>query len=122
MKPRKLNDEQVRQVQELWRSGVKGVVIAKQFGISSQLVSQIVHYGYDRPKKTEEPIMDRPSSFESRKCWSAIADEYSRKYPNDPITSEQAKRTHDAVIARLRYHMRNSQEFAFLGEPNEDLL
>ena len=122
MKPRKLTDEQVRKVQELWRSGVKGVMIARQFGISSQLVSQIVHYGYERPKKNEETIKENISRFESRKCWSAIADEYSRCNPNDPITSEQAKRTHDAVISRLRYQMRNSKEGAFLGEHDEDLL
>lgn len=104
MKLRKLTDEQVFQIKELGRTDMKRVEIARRFGVSPQLVSTVIRYGYDRPKY-EAP--EKPVDPNSRKCWDAIASEYSTMYPDDPLTPDEAKKIHDTALSKLRHHFRN---------------
>lgn len=114
MKARKLSEQQIEEIRALAKTSIKKVDIARQYGISPQLVSQAIHHGYERKKENYKPI-----DLNTRKCWEAIASEYTFANPHDPLTPEQAKRCHDAAISRLRYHFRKREE---QGEHNENLL
>lgn len=114
MKPRKLSEQQAEEIRSLAKTAMKKVDIARQYGISPQLVSQIIHHGYERKQREYKPIDPY-----TRKCWQAIADEYNIANPHDQLTPEQAKRCHDAAISRLRYHFREDRAE---GERHESLL
>ena len=114
MKPRKLTDQQIEEIRALAKTDIKKIDIARKYGISPQLVSYVLHHGYE-----QKPRQYKPIDLNARKCWQAIADEYTRANPSDPLTPEQAKKAHDAAISRLRYHFRNDPTE---GERHESLL
>lgn len=120
MNKRKLTDEQVEEIRRLASTDMKKTAIARQFGVSPQLISTVIRYGYDRPKDEKEV---KPLDLDKRKCWAAIASEYTAMYPDDPITSEMARRAHDKAIAKLKNHFRTNQKDhrELLGEHHESL-
>jgi hypothetical protein len=121
MNRRKLTDEQVAQIRQLATTNIKKTEIARQFGVSPQLISTVIRYGYDRPKEEKEV---QPLDIDKRKCWEAIASEYTTMYPHDPITPAQAKRAHDLAIDKLKCYFRNhiKEHKELLGEHHASLL
>lgn len=100
MRKRSLTDDQVAEIKRLGQTTMKRVDIARQFHISPQLVSTIVKYGYDnRPIRVDRKKVD-PESH----SWEALAREYNKLYPEDPITGPEAKAIHDLTMKKFRAH------------------
>lgn len=98
MKPRKLTDKQVEEIKILAKTSIKKVEIARQYGISPQLVSTIVRYGYlSRPN-----YLKKVKAGEEPDSWESLAKAYNTKYPHEPpITAAQAQEIHDIALVKL---------------------
>lgn len=98
MQKRKLTAEQVLEIRALGQTAMKRVDIARQFGISPQLVSTVLRYDYEnRPdlnrhrRKNPEDIM----------TWEALARRYTKMYPDDPMTGAEFKAVHDLALKKI---------------------
>ena len=97
MRKRRLTEDQVVQIKELAKTSIKRVEIARQFGVSPQLVSTVIRYGYDsRPNWAEK--MPR----EERTSWEALARQYTAMYPDDPLSGQRIKEVHDMAMKKIR--------------------
>jgi len=97
MRTRKLTDQQVEEIRQLVKTPMKKVDIARKYGISPQLLSTVVRYGY-----TSRPVYLRnvPAGQENT-SWEALAREYTAKYPDDPMDAIQFKAAHDNALKKL---------------------
>ena len=98
MRTRKLTDQQVFEIQALAKTTIKKMEIARRYGISPQLVSTVIRYGYtSRPN-----YLRKVPAGQEFGSWEALAREYNAKYPEDQMTAEQFKDAHDIAIKKLR--------------------
>ena len=111
MQLRKLTQRQVNEIQELGKTAMKKVDIAKQYGVSPQLVSTVIRYGYEsRPTiYRNTPVGSEPDS------WETLAKNFSMKYPEDAITAAEARRIHDTALLKIAAYWRTQ------GVKQEDL-
>jgi hypothetical protein len=109
--PRRLTESQVSEVIKLSREGVSGVQIARMFGVSPQLISFVRKQGYKPVYKYRDT-----SQIVWEPTWAWIAEQYTLKNPDDPITTDTAHRTHEIAIRKLRAH------FAQCGTQKHDLI
>lgn len=111
MRARKLTDIQVAEIRELAKTKIKKVEIARQYGVSPQLISTVVRHDYDnRPPRVR--VWKREDGMET---WEALARQYNADH-DDKITPAQAKQIHDKAIRKIRWY------FEDLGLTREDLL
>lgn len=97
MNARKLTEDQVIEVIRLSRSGIKGVEIARQFGVSPQLISFVRKRGYKPTyRQPEERIV---SDFIG---WADLADRYNLLHPDDQISPYAAMRAHESALNKLK--------------------
>jgi hypothetical protein len=111
MQPRKLTQQQVTEIQELAKTAIKKVDIAKQFGVSPQLVSTVIRYGYEMRPPIYRSI---PAGIEPE-SWEMLAKTFSMKYPEDAITAAEARRIHDTALLKIAAYWRSQ------GLKQEDL-
>jgi hypothetical protein len=98
MRIRKLTDAQVSEIQELAKTSIKKTEIARRYGISPQLVSTVIRYGYtSRPN-----YLRKVPAGQEFGSWEALAREYNAKYPEDQLTAARFKEVHDIAIKKLR--------------------
>lgn len=111
MRARKLTDIQVAEIRELAKTKIKKVEIARQYGVSPQLISTVVRHDYDnRPPRVR--VWKREDGMET---WESLARQYNADH-DDKITPAQAKQIHDKAIRKIRWY------FEDLGLTREDLL
>lgn len=111
MRARKLTDVQVTEIRELAKTKIKKVEIARQYGVSPQLISTVVRHDYDnRPPRVR--VWKREDGMET---WESLARQYNADH-DDKITPAQAKQIHDKAIRKIRWY------FEDLGLTREDLL
>ena len=97
MRERKLSDQQVAEIQALAKTTMKKVDIAQRYGISPQLVSTVVRYGY-----TSRPTRIRNlKAGEEPGSWEELATFFNRKYPSESISGDEAKRIHDTALKKI---------------------
>jgi hypothetical protein len=98
MRERKLTDQQVTEIQALAKTTMKKVDIAQRYGISPQLVSTVIRYGYtSRPTRVRNlKAGEEPGS------WEELATFFNRRYPDEPgISGDEAKRIHDMALKKI---------------------
>lgn len=98
MRERKLSDQQITEIQALAKTTMKKVDIAKQYGVSPQLISTVIRYGYEsRPNK----YRGIPAGLEPE-SWESLAKEFNARYPHEPgISANEAKRIHDIALKKI---------------------
>jgi len=100
MRERKLTDQQVAEIKALARTTMKKIDIARKFGVSPQLVSTVVKYGY-----TSRPTQLRTVKLTDEfKGWEGIARSFNQKNPDSQITGHEAKAIHDIAIKKIRQY------------------
>lgn len=97
MQKRKLTAEQVAEIRELGKTSIKRIDIARKYGISPQLVSTILRYGYD-----SRPSRDRSKMRDESNCWEDLARTYNILYRDEPISAAEAKSIHDIALKKIR--------------------
>jgi hypothetical protein len=97
MQPRKLTQQQVTEIQELAKTTTKKVDIAKQFGVSPQLVSTVIRYGYE----TRPPIYRSIPAGSEPESWESLAKALNAKYPEEPVTAAQVRQIHDIALKKI---------------------
>lgn len=85
MKRRGLTEEQIKEIRILART-MRQKDIAVLYGVSPQLISTTVLYGYDA-----RPEYSSTLDLSAYRSWDAVADEYNRRNPDDLITAKEAK-------------------------------
>jgi hypothetical protein len=101
MQKRKLTEEQVKEIQEMAKTTIKRVDIARLYGVSPQLISTVIQYGYTdrRPDKKRDRSKMPSGEFES---WEALARDYNLLYPDDkPLNGAEIKAIHDLAIKKI---------------------
>jgi len=112
MKERKLTDDQVAEIRVLARTPMKKIDIARKYGVSPQLVSTIIRYGY-----TARPTRERHKKADpDLNAWVDLAKAYTAKYPDDPMSGPEIKAVHDIAIKKIRKY------FDSLGLAKNDLI
>lgn len=100
MRKRLLTDAQVELVKKRILAGSTKVEMAREYGVSPQLISVVCKFGYgERPKYGYKKHLPKPRD---RDCWEVVAQKYTEANPNDPIKATTARKTHDAALAKLR--------------------
>ena len=100
MKPRKLTNDQVAEIQQLAKTQMKKIDIARKFGISPQLISTIVRYGY-----TSRPTRERkPKADPSMNTWVDLAKAWNTKYPDERMSAAEIKSVHDLALKKIRMY------------------
>lgn len=97
MQPRKLTQQQVTEIQELSKTSMKKVDIARKFGVSPQLVSTVIRYGYE----TRPPIYRSIPAGSEPESWERLAQTFNMKYPEEPITAGEARRIHETALVKI---------------------
>jgi hypothetical protein len=98
MRERKLTDLQVAEIRALGKTSMKKVVIARQYGISPQLVSTVIRHDYNNRPKRQRGV---PVKDEDSVTWEALARRYTLLNPEDPLDGQSIKRYHDMALARI---------------------
>ena len=97
MQPRKLSNQQVAEIQQLGTTAMKKVDIARKFGVSPQLVSTVIRYGYETRPHIYRSI---PAGLEPE-SWEALAKALNAKYPEEPVTAAQVRQIHDIALKKI---------------------
>ena len=99
MRARKLTDQQVTEIRELAKTSIKKVEIARQYGVSPQLISTVIRHNYDN-RPTRIRIWKREDGMET---WESLARQYNATH-EDKITPAQTKIIHDKAIRKIRLY------------------
>lgn len=111
MRARKLTDVQVSEIRELAKTKIKKVDIARQYGVSPQLISTVVRHNYNnRPIRVR--VWKREDGMET---WESLARQYNATH-DDKITPAQAKQIHDKALRKIRWYFEDQ------GLTREDLV
>ena len=109
MRKRLLTDVQVESIKKKIASGSTKVEMAREYGVSPQLISVVCKFGYgERPKYGYKKQPPKPKD---RDCWEVIAQKYTEANPNDPIKATTARTTHDGAILKLRKILKSRCDF-----------
>lgn len=99
MRARKLTDQQVTEIRELAKTNIKKVQIARQYGVSPQLISTVIRHNYDnRPMRVR--IWKREDGMET---WESLARQYNATH-EDKVTAAQIKQIHDRALRKIRWY------------------
>ena len=95
---RKLTEAQVLEIKALAATKMKRVDISKIYGVSPQLISRIIRYGYNpRPRYEEFYIKPRIAP----QTWEYTAAQFTEQNPDDPMTGKAARRIHDKALRKV---------------------
>ena len=97
MQPRKLTNRQVNEIQDLGKTSMRKVDIAKKYGVSPQLVSTVIRYGYE----TRPTIYRNMSTTAEPDSWETLAKALNAKYPEEPVTAAQVRQIHDIALKKI---------------------
>lgn len=99
MQKRKLTEQQVAEIKELAQTTMKKVDIARKFGVSPQLISTIIRYGYDSRPFRPDKVKAKPAPGDT---WQGLADAYNSLYRDEPaISAEEVKVMHDIALKKM---------------------
>jgi len=103
MNPRKLTKDQVFEIKDRVKAGASRASMAARFGVSPQLISSVVKYGYDGVRDKERERVRRTG--DDCETWVEIARRYNQRWAHDQITPAQAKVIHDQALRKIRCMM-----------------